>query len=299
MIKKDVVVIGAGIAGLTSAIYLKRANVDFVILENLLPGGKLNILKDVENYPGFDKCSGKDILFSLMNQIRKLDIQITYGSVVNVLKDEYGFKIVTDKEIYLTKALIVASGIKQEDDSIIGEKEFFGRGVSYCATCDGNFFKNKTVCVYGNNDTALEEALYLSNIVKKLIFVCNDENLFGDQSLISNLNKDNVVIYKNSSIKEIVGDMFGVTGIVLNNNELIDVDGVFPYVGKKSASIFLNNLNLTFNKGFISVDKNMQSEINGLFAAGDIADGPIKQLVTAASDGAIASTSAIRFIRKK
>ncbi len=299
MIKKDVVVIGAGIAGLTSAIYLKRANVDFVILENLLPGGKLNILKDVENYPGFDKCSGKDILFSLMNQIRKLDIQITYGSVVNVLKDEYGFKIVTDKEIYLTKALIVASGIKQEDDSIIGEKEFFGRGVSYCATCDGNFFKNKTVCVYGNNDTALEEALYLSNIVKKLIFVCNDENLFGDQSLISNLNKDNVVIYKNTSIKEIVGDMFGVTGIVLNNNELIDVDGVFPYVGKKSASAFLNNLNLTFNKGFISVDKNMQSEIDGLFAAGDIADGPIKQLVTAASDGAIASTSAIRYIRKK
>lgn len=299
MIKKDVIVVGAGIAGLTSAIYLKRANIDFVILENLLPGGKLNILKDVENYPGFSKCSGKDILFSLMNQINKLDIKITYGSVVNVLKDEYGFKVVTDKEIYLTKALIIASGIKQDDDSVVGEKEYFGRGVSYCATCDGNFFKNKTVCVYGNNDVALEEALYLSNIVKKLIFICNDEIINGDAFIISKLNKDNVVFYKNAFIKEIVGDMFGVTGIVLNNDELIKVDGVFPYVGKKSASTFLKNLNLSFNKNYISVDKNMESDIKGLFAAGDIADGAIKQLVSAASDGAIAATSAIKYIRKK
>lgn len=299
MVKTDCLIIGAGIAGLTSSIYLKRANVDFVILENLLPGGKLNILKKVDNYPGFSNASGKEIIFSLMNQINNLGIKISYGSVVNILKENEGFKIISDKETYLAKTIIVASGTKDNMESIKGEKEYFAKGVSYCATCDGYFFKNKIIAVYGNNNSTFEETLYLSSLAKKIYFICPDENLNGSQELIDSIKNRNIEIILNKNIEEILGDDFSVNSIKLNDGQILNVDGVFPYVGKKDASTFLSNLNPTFVNDFIEVDKYMKTDSDGLFAAGDITNNVLKQLVTSSSEGAIASMSVIKYLKTK
>ena len=297
MKKTDIVVIGAGIAGLTAAIYLKRANADFVILENSLPGGLLNKLHKVENYPGVPNTTGSDILISLMNQIRHLGIEIKYGSVQTILKEEDGFEVVTDQDSYDTQAVIVATGRKIEGVTIKGEKEFAGRGVSYCATCDGNFFKGADVAVVGNNDIVLEESLYLANLVKDLYLCVPNEELEGSQSLLSKVKeKKNIHVMLNSPVDEIVGDEVGVTAIKVNGKE-IPVWGVFPFVGTKSSDEFLANLKPEQDQFGVKVNEEMMSNIPGLFFAGDIVSKKLKQLVTAASDGAIAATAAGRYIK--
>ena len=297
MKKTDIVVIGAGIAGLTAAIYLKRANADFVILENSLPGGLLNKLHKVENYPGVPNTTGSDILISLMDQIRHLGIEIKYGSVQTILKEEDGFEVVTDQDSYDTQAVIVATGRKIEGVTIKGEKEFAGRGVSYCATCDGNFFKGADVAVVGNNDIVLEESLYLANLVKDLYLCVPNEELEGSQSLLSKVKeKKNIHVMLNSPVDEIVGDEVGVTAIKVNGKE-IPVWGVFPFVGTKSSDEFLANLKPEQDQFGVKVNEEMMSNIPGLFFAGDIVSKKLKQLVTAASDGAIAATAAGRYIK--
>ena len=297
MKKTDIVVIGAGIAGLTAAIYLKRANADFVILENSLPGGLLNKLHKVENYPGVPNTTGSDILISLMDQIRHLGIEIKYGSVQTILKEEDGFEVVTDQDSYDTQAVIVATGRKIEGVTIKGEKEFAGRGVSYCATCDGNFFKGADVAVVGNNDIVLEESLYLANLVKDLYLCVPNEELEGSQSLLLKVKeKKNIHVMLNSAVDEIVGDEVGVTAIKVNGKE-IPVWGVFPFVGTKSSDEFLANLKPEQDQFGVKVNEEMMSNIPGLFFAGDIVSKKLKQLVTAASDGAIAATAAGRYIK--
>ncbi len=297
MKKTDVIIIGAGISGLTASIYLKRANIDFIVLESTLPGGMLNSLKKVDNYPGFPPCSGQDILLGLLKQIKVLSIEITYGDVQTVLKDEYGFKVVSDKDIYYAKAVVVATGANKQSKLIKGEKEFFGRGVSYCATCDGAFFKDLDVLVYGNNSVAIEEAIYLTNIVHKLYFVVDGEKLVGDQKLLSTLSNSKNVEFIYDSLDEIKGDMLGVNQVVLSSKRVLNVSGVFPYVGEKNAIEFLKSLNPTLVNNFIKTDENMASDILGLFAIGDVRDKALRQLVTASSDGAIVSTSLITYLK--
>ena len=297
MQKTNIVVIGAGIAGLTAAIYLKRANADFVVLENSLPGGLLNKLHRVENYPGVPNTTGSNILISLMDQVRNLGIEIKYGSVQTILKEGDGFEVVTDYDSYDTKAVIVATGRKIDGVTIKGEKEFVGRGVSYCATCDGNFFKGADVAVVGNNDIVLEESLYLANIVKDLHLLAPNEELEGSIDLINRVNKkENIQIHLSAKVEEIIGDDAGVTGIVVDG-KTIPVWGVFPFVGTKSSDEFLSNLKPEEDKFGIKVNEDMMSNIEGLYFAGDIVSKKLKQLVTAASDGAIAATAANQYIK--
>lgn len=296
MKKTNIVIVGAGIAGLTAAIYLKRSNADFIILENSLPGGLLNKLHKVENYPAVPNTTGQDILISLMDQIRSLGIEIKYGSVQTILKEEHGFEVVTDKDSYETKAVIVATGRKIESINIKGEKEFVGRGVSYCATCDGNFFKGADVAVIGNNDIVLEESLYLSNLVKHLYLCVPSSKLEGTNMLITKVKeKKNIEILLDSEVSEIVGDEVGVNAIKVNGKDF-PVWGVFPFVGTKSSDEFLANLKPEADQFGVKVNENMMSNISGLFFAGDIVSKKLKQLVTAANDGAIAATEASKFV---
>ena len=297
MKKTNIVVIGAGIAGLTAAIYLKRANADFVILENSLPGGLLNKLHKVENYPGVPNTTGSDILIALMEQVRHLGIEIKYGSVQTILKEEGGFEVVTDQDSYDAQAVIVATGRKIEGITIKGEKEFAGRGVSYCATCDGNFFKGADVAVVGNNDIVLEESLYLANLVNKLYLCVPAEELEGTSDLLNKVKgKSNIEVLLNAQVEEIVGDDVGVNAIKVNGKE-IPVWGVFPFVGTKSSDEFLANLKPEQDQFGVKVNESMMSNIPGLFFAGDIVSKKLKQLVTAASDGAIAATAAGQYIK--
>ncbi len=297
MKKTDIVIIGSGIAGMSAALYLKRSNTDFVMLEGNLAGGMLNQLKSVENYPAMPNTTGPEILIALMDQLRFNNIEVTYGNVQTILKQEDGFEVVTDIESYEAKAVIVATGVSASSKSIPGEDKFAGQGVSYCATCDGNFFKGADIALIGNNNIAIEEAIYLANIVNKVYFVCPDENLQGDLSLIEKIKQyKNIEFILNTNVQEIVGDDFGVTGIKVND-KVIDVMGVFPYIGKKSTSQILNNLKPDKQGIFLKVNEKMETNIPGLFAAGDVVSKKLKQLVTAAGDGAAAATSADEYIK--
>lgn len=297
MKKVDIVIIGSGIAGISAAIYLKRANANFVLLEGNLAGGMLNQLKGVGNYPAMPNTTGSDILIALMDQLRFNEIPVTYGNVQTILKEDDGFEVVTDVDSYESKAVIVATGVSQKNNAIPGEEKFAGQGVSYCATCDGNFFKGADVAVVGNNNIAIEEALYLSNLAKTVYFVCPDNSFQGDTKLIRSINeKTNIHKVFSSQVEEIVGDDFGVTGIKVNG-EVINVMGVFPYVGKKSTSQILNNLKPEKAGIFIKVNETMSTNIPGLFAAGDIVNKKLKQLITAAGDGAAAATSADNYCK--
>lgn len=297
MKKVDIVIIGSGIAGISAAIYLKRANADFVLLEGNLAGGMLNELKNVENFPAMPHTTGSDILISLMEQLRANNIAITYGNVQTILKEDEGFEVVSDVDSYEAKAVIVATGIKNISKTIPGEEKYSGMGVSYCATCDGNFFKGADIAVVGNNNICLEEAIYLSNLVNKIYFVCPDEKLSGDEQIVNKIkNIKNIEFYFESNVDEILGDDLGVTSIKVNDN-IINVSGVFPYIGKKSTSQILNNLKPEKVGIFVKANEERMTNIKGLYVAGDIVDKKVKQLVTAAGDGAIAATSADNYCK--
>ena len=297
MKKTDIVIIGAGMAGISAAIYLKRSNANFVLLEGNFVGGMLNQLKSVQNFPAMENTTGSDILISLVDQLRFNEIPVTYGNVQTILKEDEGFEVVTDVESYETKAVIVATGVATSSNSIPGEEKYAGQGVSYCATCDGNFFKGLDIAVVGNNNIALEEAIYLANLASKVYFVCPDEKLDGDNQLLERIKQYKNIEFKLSSeVQEIIGDDFGVTGIKVNDL-VISVAGVFPYIGKKSTSQILNNLKPEKQGIFLKVDEEMKTNIPGLFAAGDIVAKKLKQLVTAAGDGASAATSADKYVK--
>lgn len=297
MKKSDIVIIGAGIAGITAAIYLKRMNSDFIIIEGKEIGGKLNQIPVIENYPGILKTSGKEISNNLKKQLDELDIKITKGNIQTILKDSQGFRVVSDIDSYICKSVIVASGISQISSSIKGEKEYSGRGVSYCATCDGNFFKNQDIAVIGNNDIALEESLYLSQLAHSISLFVSSNVLEGNIKLINNIKENNKIkIYYNSKVEEIVGDDLGVSSIKTNVGTF-NVSGVFPYFGIKTSTEFLLNLHPNIVNNCLIVNEKMETNVSGLFAAGDIVNKNLRQLVTSSSDGAIAATNAFVFVK--
>lgn len=286
-----VVIIGAGMAGLSAAIYLKRANVDFLVLEKEKIGGKLNILDRVENYPAAGLTTGREIKEKLEQQIADLGIEVLNENVQSILIDPEGFKVVTNFDSIICKKVIIATGNGTKNSAIPGENDFFGRGVSYCAVCDGNFFKGANVAVIGNNNIALEEALYLSNLASKIYLIC-PEKIEGDFELKNKVeNNPKIEVSENSLVSEIKGNDFSVTSIVVNGKE-IAVSGVFPYIGEKTATEILKGLNPIMKNNCAVVDENMESNIKGLYFAGDIVDKKLKQLITAVSDGAIAAVSA-------
>ena len=293
----DIVIIGSGMAGVSAALYLKRANADFVILEGNMAGGMLNQLKGVENFPAAGKTTGNDILIQLMDQLRYNNIPLVYGNVQTILKEGSGFEVVTDVDSYEAKAVIVATGTSQSSNNIPGEEKFAGLGVSYCATCDGNFFKGADVAVVGNNNICLEESIYLAGLVKKLYLVCPDESLNGDKRLISKIESaENIELIFGSNVDEIVGDEFGVTGMKISG-KTIGISGIFPYIGKKTTTQILNNLKPEMKGIFVKANEERMTNIPGLFVAGDIVDKKLKQLITAAGDGASAATSADNYCK--
>ena len=304
IINKDILIIGAGPAGISAAIYLSRSKYSFTLLEKEMVGGKLNTITDIENYPGFTLISGPELIIKYQEQLKARNIEVVNDNIQGITKEEGLFKVVADNNAYLVKVLIIATGSANKRTGVKGEKEFVGRGISYCAVCDGFFYRNKDVLVFANESKGYKEALYLEKLVNKLYLV-NDNDLDDEDNDLESLkNSKKVDFLYGFSIKEYVGDEFGLTGVILENTKTkdelsLEVSGVFPFIGEIPSSYFLSTLNLDMNNGYINVNSNCETNVVGVYAIGDIVHKTLKQIVTAASDGAIAATSAIRYLNNK
>ena len=295
----QIVIVGAGIAGLTAAIYLKRSNVDFIILDKGAPGGKLNNIHEIENYSGFLPISGPDLAQNLLKQTQNLGISVDYGNVSGIKKTAKGYSIFTEEDEIECQGIILATGMSNRKEYVPGEKEFLGRGVSYCATCDGNFFKGKTVAVIGYEDHAVEDVIYLAGLAQKVYFFLPQELQAVESHRKTLENLKNVEIHIHAPLLFISGTRLVESIKVLENEKeaVYSVNGVFPLYGEVPSTAFASSLGLKSEKQFICVDENMETSIPGVFACGDIVSKKLRQLVTAASDGAIAATSAISYLR--
>lgn len=289
----DIIIIGAGIAGLTSAIYAARANKKVLIIEKQNYGGRIVSATAVKNYPGFINITGADLATNLYVQATSLGAELIYENALSI-KNGRNKRVITDKNEYECKTIIIATGLERRSLNIPGEKELVGKGISYCATCDGNFYKGKTVAVVGGGKSAIQDALYLSNLASKVYLISRSE-------LVEEVNKDNIEVITNYSVDNINSkdklesiDIKDKSG----NTKSINIDGLFVSIGYDSSNEEFESIIDLDDQGYIISD-NTHTNLDGIFAAGDCVQKDLRQLVTAASDGAIAATEAIKYIGKE
>ena len=293
----DIIIIGAGPAGLTSAIYAKRAGKNVLVLEGTTYGGQIINAQDIRNYPGADHISGFDLATNLYNQVIDLGVEVILEEVTNIANANEYKEITTNKNIYKSKSIIIATGANSRKLGLENENNLIGKGISYCATCDGAFFKDKDVAVVGGGNTALEDVIYLSNICNKVYLIHRRDEFRGDQVSINKvLQLNNVEVLYNSNVTKINGINY-LESIDVNDNN-IKVSGLFIAIGKiPNTSIFKDIVELDEN-GYILSDELCHTNTDGVFVAGDVRVKTLRQLVTATSDGAVAATEAIKYLNK-
>jgi len=291
----DAIIIGSGIAGMTTAIYLKRGGLNPLIIEENAPGGQLNKINTIENYPGFIKTDGPTLAAEIFNQVRNLDIEYLFDKVVKVDLTKEEKKVVTGGTTLYCKYLIIATG-RLSKKLFDNDDRYIGKGISYCAICDGNLYKGKNVTVVGGSNSALEEALYLSEICPKVHLIVRSDKLKGEETLIKQiLEKNNINCVYNSNITEYNIENNKLVSITLDNGEVINTEGLFISIGSvPSASIF----EVEKEKGFIIVDKNCMTNIENVYACGDVIKKTVYQLTTAAGEGTIVANHIIKKNKK-
>ncbi len=285
----DVIIIGMGIGGITAGIYGKRAGLNVLMFEKSAPGGMLQKIDKIQNYPGFSEISGPDLALNLFNQVKKVGVPFKFEEVIDVEITEEYKKVITKNGTYEAKNVIVATGRTPKYLGLDNEKDYLGRGLSTCASCDGNFYKGEDVAVVGSGNSALQESLYLANIVNKVYLLHRGVNFKGDDALVERVrNTQNIEIVDGVNIKKINEVEGKIESVTLDNEKTINVKGVFIYIGYKPDTEMFKKLDITNINGDIIVSENFETEIDGLYAIGDCAKKDVYQLVTAASDGCIA-----------
>ncbi|MFA7468411.1 MAG: thioredoxin-disulfide reductase [Desulfotomaculaceae bacterium] len=301
---KDLIIIGGGPAGLTAGIYAARAALDAVLIERGAPGGQVATTETIENYPGFPEgISGTEIASKMHRQLENLGMEIIFANANRVQPDNDHYIVETDTENIKAKTIILATGAEPSKLNVAGEDALRGRGVSYCATCDGAFFRGRTVGVIGGGDAAIEEAIFLTKLVEK-VYVVHRRGELRAAKLIQKRAMDNpkIEFLWHSVLERIQGNDL-VEAVVIKdvrNGETtnVAVDGVFIYVGVKPNSDILQGLVKMNDKGYILCDERMHTSSPGIFAAGDVRLKPLRQVVTAVADGAVAVESALRYIEE-
>lgn len=287
----DIIIIGAGPSGMSAALYALRANKKVLLLEKKCFGGQIINASNIENYPALPNVSGYDFATNLYNQIKSLGVILKYEEVLEVTDKK---EVITTKDTYKGKNIIIATGLKKRKLNLENEDKLLGSGISYCATCDGNFYKNKNVAVVGGGNTALEDALYLSNIASKVYLIHRRDNFRGEKKLISEVKeKNNIKLILNSNITKIIGeDNLNSIEITDNRNNIskLEIDGLFIAIGNiPDNNRFKNIIDLDEN-GYIIANANLKTKTDNIYVAGDTRVKTLRQLVTATSDGAIAVT---------
>lgn len=294
----DAIIIGAGPAGISAAIYAKRSGLNVLVFESKMIGGLINYTNIVDNYPGFMHVTGPELAKKMYDHFKSLEIEYKNENVINVVDGDIK-KVITKKGEYETKNIIIATGRSRRSLNVPGEKELMGRGISYCAMCDGNFYKDKDVLVVGAGDSSLEEALYLAKIVNSVTIIVRGKALGGTKSLVDSvLHCDNIKIEFNSSIEELLSENGCLTGAKLKDGRVIDADGVFVYIGFDPVLPFETELKLNRDKGYILVNSNFETNILGIYAIGDIIKKDLYQIISAEYEGAVAASCIARKLTK-
>ena len=296
----DIIIIGAGPAGLTSAIYARRANQNVLVLEANTYGGQIINTLDIENYPVEEHISGFDFATKLYNQAKNLGANIVFEKAVEIHDAGDHKEVVTNKNTYSCKAIILATGSENRKLGLEKEDSLVGKGVSYCATCDGSFYRKKRVAVVGGGNTALEDALYLSDLVEKVYLIHRRDTFRGEESTVSLLKeKENVEFVYNSQVTKLNANEKLESIEVTNkdgNVQTIPVDGLFVAVGRIPENQNFASLIQLDDAGYFVAGENCHTNVEGIFVAGDNRQKEVRQLVTATSDGAVAAVEAVKYI---
>ncbi len=300
----DILIIGSGPAGLAAAIYAQRANLKSCLIEKSAPGGKIITTASVENYPGFKNISGPELGYAMYDQAIKLGAKFISGKVTKIKKqDKYKIAILENNQEIVAKVIIIATGMENQKLNIPGEEKFANHGVSYCAICDGMFFKNKPVAVVGSGNTACEESVYLSKICSEVYLLIRGDKMKAEAHIIDEvLAQKNIKVLYNVEGLEIKGDTsvqsFDLMDKIKNKKITIDVKAVFPFIGFKVDPI-IDELGIKKStSNFYIVDHNQKTSCDGIYAAGDIVDKKFRQISTAINDGTIAALDAKDYILK-
>ncbi|OQR54358.1 thioredoxin-disulfide reductase [Bacillus sp. CDB3] len=300
----DVIIIGAGPAGMTAAVYTSRANLSTLMLERGIPGGQMANTEDVENYPGYESILGPDLSNKMFEHAKKFGAEYAYGDVKEIIDGKEYKTIIAGKKEYKTRAIIVASGAEYKKIGVPGEAELGGRGVSYCAVCDGAFFKGKELVVIGGGDSAVEEGVFLTRFASKVTIVHRRDTLRAQKILQDRaFQNEKVDFIWNHTIKEINdanGKVGSVTLVDVNSGEEQEVktDGVFVYIGMLPLSKPFVELGITNENGYVETNERMETKVPGIFAAGDVREKMLRQIVTATGDGSIAAQSTQHYVEE-
>lgn len=298
--KYDVIIIGAGPAGISASIYLKRANVNCLLLESEAPGGLLNKIHKIENYPGFTDDTGSILAFRMYSQVESLGIDLKIEKVINIKSTNDSYEVFTKNNTFISKYIIIATGRTPKKLEVKNSEKYEGKGISYCAVCDGALYRNKDIAIVGGGNTAIDTANYMSNIANKIYIINRSSNLRADQKGQEEIKKlENVNVLYNTKLKDIIGDDTGVQGVVLEDGTEINLSGIFVCIGQTNNSAFYQNLNLkTDNRGIV-VDKDLKTTANNVYACGDSISKDLYQVVTATSEGAMVASNIIKLVRSK
>ncbi len=300
----DVLIIGAGPAGMTAAVYTSRANLSTLMLERGVPGGQMANTEEVENYPGYEQILGPELSTKMFDHAKKFGAEYAYGDVKQVVDHGDHKVIVAGSKQYKARSIIIAAGAQFKKIGVPGEKELGGRGVSYCAVCDGAFFKNKELVVVGGGDSAVEEGVYLTRFASKVTIVHRRDQLRAQPILQDRaFANEKIDFIWNHTVKEIKEENGKVGSVILKSTvdgeeQEFKTDGVFVYIGMVPLTEPFKDLGITNEQGYIETNELMETRVPGIFAAGDIREKSLRQIVTATGDGSIAAQNAQHYVEE-
>ncbi|AQQ52657.1 thioredoxin-disulfide reductase [Planococcus lenghuensis] len=300
----DVIIIGAGPAGLTAAVYTSRANLSTLMLERGVPGGQMVNTEEIENYPGFDHILGPDLSTKMYEHAQKFGAEYAYGDVSEITDEGDYKRVKAGSKEYKARAIIISSGAEYKKLGVPGEQEFSGRGVSYCAVCDGAFFKEKELVVVGGGDSAVEEGIYLTRFASKVTIVHRRDELRAQKIIQDRAFKnDKIDFIWNTTVDEIRGQEGKVSGVLLKSTEdesdrTFKAEGVFIYIGMLPLTKPFQSLGILNDEGYVKTNDQMETSVPGIYAAGDVREKTLRQVVTATGDGSIAAQAAQHYIEE-
>ncbi|MCF1285277.1 thioredoxin-disulfide reductase [Streptococcus sinensis] len=298
----DTMIIGAGPAGMTAALYAARSNLKVALLERGIYGGQMNNTAEIENYPGYAHISGPELAEKMFEPLENLGVEHLFGQVEKIEDHGDYKKIITEDEVFETKTVILASGANHRHLGVPGEEEYNSRGVSYCAVCDGAFFRDEDLLVVGGGDSAVEEAIFLTRFAKSVTIVHRRDQLRAQKLLQERaFANEKISFIWDSVVKEIRGDDRKVTSVVFENvktgqSSEADFGGVFVYVGLDPVSDFVKDLGICDEAGWIVTDQHMKTALDGIYAIGDVRQKDLRQITTAVGDGAVAGQEVYKYI---